>query len=358
VKRRVFTLAAVAVTLGTAITGAAAGHGDVALSADRHGNPALLRAAPALLDEGGTVRHFVSIAYVERDRTAFAQFGSDQRTEFEIASITKTFTGELLADAISRGLVTRDTKVGSLLPRLAGAPIASVTLAELATYRSGLGLWGDDSRDGGLRTWWARHVLAANPHQMDLDEMYDRVRRDPLKTRGHFHYSNISPALLGHALAAAAHTDYETLLRERLLIPLAMTATRVGRSTDHNQTRGYTGAGRLSAPWNLGALEPAGGLRSNIADMSRYARGLLLGEIVGIQALDRQSGDVGPDGTGFGWYTKDVAGHPVAWKTGETGGFASMIVVDRVRGRAVVILTDTAESVEKTAFALLEQNLR
>jgi CubicO group peptidase (beta-lactamase class C family) len=43
----------------------------------------------------------------------------------------------LLADAIERGEVTVDTKLGALLP-LAGAPVADVTLAELASHRSGL----------------------------------------------------------------------------------------------------------------------------------------------------------------------------------------------------------------------------
>jgi CubicO group peptidase (beta-lactamase class C family) len=47
----------------------------------------------------------------------------------------------LLADAIQRGEVTADTNVGALLP-LGGGPIADVTLAELASHRSGLSAQG------------------------------------------------------------------------------------------------------------------------------------------------------------------------------------------------------------------------
>jgi CubicO group peptidase (beta-lactamase class C family) len=59
------------------------------------------------------------------------------RTQYEIGSLTKTFTASLLADAIRRGEVSADMKVGALLP-LGDAPVAGVTLAELASHRSGL----------------------------------------------------------------------------------------------------------------------------------------------------------------------------------------------------------------------------
>jgi CubicO group peptidase (beta-lactamase class C family) len=129
----------------------------------------------------------VSIAVVDGSTVAYANFGANEETEYEIGSITKTFTGLLLADAIERGEVTVDTKLGALLP-LAGAPVADVTLAELASHRSGL-----------------------SAQDMQLDEMYV--------------YSNLGTALLGHALAAAARRDYVILVQQRVLTPLGMSAT-------------------------------------------------------------------------------------------------------------------------------------
>jgi CubicO group peptidase (beta-lactamase class C family) len=83
----------------------------------------------------------VSIAVVDGSTVTYASFGANEETEYEIGSITKTFTGLLLADAIERGEVTAETKLGALLP-LAGAPVADVTLAELASHRSGLSAQG------------------------------------------------------------------------------------------------------------------------------------------------------------------------------------------------------------------------
>ncbi len=75
----------------------------------------------------------VSIATIDGTTVRYAHFGADDTTEYEIGSITKTFTALLLADAITRGEVTADTKVGDLL-LLAGSPAADVTLAELASH--------------------------------------------------------------------------------------------------------------------------------------------------------------------------------------------------------------------------------
>src|ERR1700704_3598079 len=58
----------------------------------------------------------VSIAVLDGTTVTYANFGAKQGTEYEIGSITKTFTGLLLADAIRRGEVTADTKVGAFLP--------------------------------------------------------------------------------------------------------------------------------------------------------------------------------------------------------------------------------------------------
>jgi len=59
----------------------------------------------------------VSIAVVDGPAVTYAHFGADEHTEYEIGSLTKTFTGQLLADAIERGEVTADTRAGALLPR-------------------------------------------------------------------------------------------------------------------------------------------------------------------------------------------------------------------------------------------------
>gem|GEM_PF-6110193 len=66
----------------------------------------------------------------------------NEHTLFEIGSITKVFTGILLAEAVREGLVSLDDPVSKFLPPEALAPNGSaldtVTLESLATHTSGL----------------------------------------------------------------------------------------------------------------------------------------------------------------------------------------------------------------------------
>ena len=80
------------------------------------------RAAVAVIDDGEV-------------ETVFAQ--ADEDTVFEIGSITKVLTGELLAIAVERGEVALDDPLGQYRP-LGDAPAGSVTLGSLATHSSGL----------------------------------------------------------------------------------------------------------------------------------------------------------------------------------------------------------------------------
>jgi CubicO group peptidase (beta-lactamase class C family) len=62
-------------------------------------------------------------------------------TRFEIGSITKTFTGILLAGQVEAGTVTLDQRFASLLPVEVTVPRHAgreITLRHLATHTSGL----------------------------------------------------------------------------------------------------------------------------------------------------------------------------------------------------------------------------
>src|SRR5919199_5875525 len=123
----------------------------------------------------------VSVAVVDGLTTTYAGFGADERTEFEIGSLTKTFTAHLLADAIQRGEVTADTKVGALLP-LGGAPVADVTLEELASHRSGLSAQGVQPRD--TLPFMLRALMHRDPFVQGVDGVLAIARKARLTDRG------------------------------------------------------------------------------------------------------------------------------------------------------------------------------
>jgi CubicO group peptidase (beta-lactamase class C family) len=294
----------------------------------------------------------VSIAVVDGSTVTYANFGANEDTEYEIGSITKTFTGLLLADAIRRGEVTADTKVGAFLP-FGDSPIADVTLAELASHRSGLSAQGMQLDE--TIPFLVRLQMHRNPFIHDVDGVLTIARKATLTNRGDFVYSNLGTAVLGHALAAAAHTQYADLLQARLLTPLEMAATRLpltDRDLSRGALTGYSAAGDAEEPWTINGWAPAGGVRSTPRDMVRYARALLDGSAPGIDALTPRW-NFGAQQIGYAWQTRLYTGHTVTFKNGLTGGFTSKIVLDRESHRAVIVLSNTAAQVDAAANGLL-----
>jgi CubicO group peptidase (beta-lactamase class C family) len=185
-RRAVVALALAAIV---ALLGVLARPSPPSLSTIVTGDAALAARARPLLQ--GALDH-VSIAVVDGSTVTYAHFGANEHTQYEIGSLTKTFTALLLADAIRRGEVTADTKVGTLLP-LGGAPIADVTLAELASHRSGLSAQGmqiDDTIPFLLR--YSRHH---NPFTQDVNGVLAIARKATLTNRGGLVYSNLGVAL-------------------------------------------------------------------------------------------------------------------------------------------------------------------
>jgi CubicO group peptidase (beta-lactamase class C family) len=297
------------------------------------------------------VRDRLSVAVVEGGDVRVAHFGSSDSTEYEIGSVTKTVTGSLLADAVERGEVTADSTLGDHL-ELGDSAAASVTLESLATHSSGLPRLS--SSVGQFVNAFIGNLRASDPYGASVEELVDRAR-DTEPGDGGFEYSNFGFALLGQALASAAGTSYGELADERVFGPLGMDDTFAPDSVDDlgpDPTTGYTASGRSSDPWTLGADAPAGSVRSTLTDMVTYVRAQLDATAPGVGAT-APIADAGDDSRiGYAWITTD----DVTWHNGATGGFTSWVGFDRSSGRAVVVLNNTAASVDDLGFALMEED--
>lgn len=75
-----------------------------------------------------------------RGRRIIARGPAQADTLFEIGSITKTFTGLLLADMVARGEVGLNVSAAKYLPAGWTLPVRGrpITLLDLTTHRSGL----------------------------------------------------------------------------------------------------------------------------------------------------------------------------------------------------------------------------
>jgi serine-type D-Ala-D-Ala carboxypeptidase/endopeptidase len=291
-----------------------------------------------------------------------AQNIPDGGTIFEIGSVTKVFTGLLLADLAEQGIVGLDDPLASYLPasaRVAGFKGEEITLGDLASHAGGL------PRDpkGTLGRWLGDR---RNPYAgLSVEELYAGLARTKLRRRPgeRVKYSNLGAGLLGEALAGAAGQSYEELVRERICLPLGMPDTVVTPSGGQiaRLATGHTRRGRPAPPLEIPALAGAGALRSTATDLLRLLRANLdpartpLAAQMERTQLPRLRGARRTE-VGLGWLIARPPGAagPVLWHNGGTSGFRSFAAVVREGGTAVVVLSNTARSVDRLGLRLLK----
>ncbi|GGI45182.1 CubicO group peptidase (beta-lactamase class C family) [Agromyces flavus] len=285
-------------------------------------------------------------------RTAFVR--ADAETRFEIGSITKTFTGLLLAEAIERGEVALDDPLGIHLD-LDDAPVADVTLGALATHQSGLPIFPSDPE-------WQQEAAALDAEGKDavdetLDELLALARAEQLPNDPTTAYSNFGAALAGQALAAAAGTEYRDILAERILEPLGLEDTSLPiEDDDHVKglAQGFTGDRRKADPSTLGAFAPAGGIVTTVEDLARYAQGVIDGPYAGSAALEPNP--FGDGDYGYFWALSSRGDRDLVSHDGMTTGFTSALLIDRTAGTAAIVFVNrSSRPVHEVARDLLGQ---
>ena len=283
----------------------------------------------------------------------------DGDTVFEIGSVTKVFTSTLLADLVVRGELELDTPVQSLLGAEARMPTrggAEITLGHLATHNSGLPRLPDNLDPADETNPYADYTaerlyefLAA--HELDRD------------IGATVEYSNLGYGLLGHALARGQGGDYETLVTERVLEPLRMSDTAATLTPPLRQrlASGHDGSLKPAANWDLAVHAGAGALLSTVNDQLTFLEANLglrespLREAMEHAHLPRVEDQVLGMDIGLGWMVHDSEEGRIVWHNGGTGGYSSFIGFDPASQVGVVVLSNTADSVDYLGFRLLNR---
>jgi CubicO group peptidase (beta-lactamase class C family) len=285
---------------------------------------------------------------------------------FEIGSITKTFTGLLLAERIEQGSLRSSTPVARLLPdsveigRPDSVGDAPLTLGHLATHRSGLPRLPSNVRAVASSRLDPYAAYGDSALYAFLDAY--TLRRAP---GSQYEYSNLGMGLLGRLIARRADTTYAALVRRRIAEPLGLSDTQIRLTPDQEDrfAQGYNRIGLPTPPWHFEALAGAGALRSTAEDMLaslRAHRRALRVDPDTATALERAMrraltprAQAGSDRSriGFAWHETRRDGHRVLWHNGGTGGFRSMVALDRTTGRGVGVLVSTAVAARKVTDA-------
>ena len=268
----------------------------------------------------------------------------DGDTVYEIGSISKVFTGILLGDAVVRGDVKLDQDAQDLLPSGATMPAGNtraITLKDMSIHRSGLPRLPNNMP----------RLQTNNPYSDYTSKLAHnflnghKLRREPGAKQ---EYSNFAVCLLGSMLCRKAGKDFDALMAERITGPLGMTNTRVELTAEMKArlAKPFSGSGTPSANWDFADMPGAGGIRSTTKDMLKFAQACLIspnnptGKAMEMAWKEHHAGGGSEAKMGLGWH---FAGDgSTRWHNGQTGGYHSMLMVNRDMNAAVIILTNTS----------------
>ena len=310
----------------------------------------------ALRDERGSV----SVGVLHADQSRFAFLQNDARVAsptsdaadaadasaqplYEIGSISKVFTGLLLAQSVERGDLALNDNLGALLQGKAwlSPAVAAITLRQLITHSACLP-WDPPDFEGyasgdPFSRFSRRRLLAALSNQ-------PMTAAPPCAAA----YSNFGLGVVGLVLSERYGKPWQQLVRENITGPLGMqdTVQDLGvKAARMAPAFNHTAAAPL---WDFDALASAGALRSTPSDLLIFSRALMAG----------RSGPLGPAVerllTPLGRYRESEIGYAVMMRgppdkrtyfhSGITGGFRALWMMAPDTQEAVVVLASSAHA--------------
>ena len=279
---------------------------------------------------------------------------------FEIGSVTKTFTGLLLAIAEEKGEAKLDNPVEKFLPgglKLRDTAGEPVRLVDLATQRSGLPRLASNMLPRDAKNPYADYTEA---DLLDFIKNFTATRA----RNAQYEYSNIGFGLLGYALVRAAKAEsFDALLTERVLKPLAMTSTTADASKFADRlVQPHDANLRPTPPWVLPLVHAgAGAIRSTAGDMGRYVEAVAtlkdstLSKAIGLATTTRETGPGRINPIGLAWMSIPFAGRRFMNHDGGTFGSSSSLMVDRDAREGVFIIANTSVPLMDIALHLMDR---
>lgn len=251
-------------------------------------------------------------------------------TLYPIASVTKTITATLLAEAAVEGRVRLDDDIRRYLPgdypNLAfdGHPIR---LAHLIMHRSGL---PNAIPDPSLaRPGYTREDFYSDLHRIRLDTVPGY----------RFSYSNAAAQLLGYILEGVYHTTFEQLIATRIAARTHLTDTRIALTPldAPRVASGYDSVGLVDVS-RYDVLQAAGGIKSTLADLTRYVSWQIDETDPAVRLSHAPQLTLGAYQVGLNWQIMNVGGVRTIWQDGNLPGYTSLAVAAPELHIGVVVL--------------------
>ncbi|PKH52045.1 serine hydrolase [Tenacibaculum sp. Bg11-29] len=294
----------------------------------------------------------MSLGFIDNGKEYFFNYGRisqegdfkvDENTVYEIGSITKLLTANLVAQAQGEGKLKIDDFIGNYLPKeyiLSEKIKGKLKISDLASHQSGL----PDFDFGKL--------IKLNPKQpLDISkEAIHFIVNDSTKLSnyGNYRYSNISYVLMGIMLENIYSKSFDKLVKEKILVPSKMNNTLTTDFNVKNKVVGHdiNGVQQDYFVWNS-LFAPAGLLKSNTFDMTKLLKTLLSnkGKIGKATSVTEKTFYKNTQmEIGFGQEIERNGNDTFFYKAGDTFSCSSIFAYDKKSNWGIVIMINHKNS--------------
>lgn len=258
---------------------------------------------------------------------------------YEIGSITKTFTGLLVAHAVEEGKMDLKTDIRNYLPKdnfpnlqyADGAPVKLVyLLAHVARFPNNF----IDDPTGKPNT---EKYFLEQLHQIKLDSLNEFK----------YSYSNVGYQLIGYMLENIYKMSFEELVQKYIAKPLKMTDTKVSYPlVNKRQLLMGFNASKVEAKSISAVLPAAGALRSTLPDMLNYLAYQMEEKDEAVKFTHKiTSGDIDRGAHGIQWAIGKLWNWDYYFQTdGGTYGFRSFCMIYPDDQLSFVILSNQTDN--------------
>lgn len=271
---------------------------------------------------------------------------------FEIGSVTKVFTGLLLAQAVEKGELSLDDNLARLLPgkTIDSPAVAAITLRQLVTHTACLprAPAGVDERmsQGNPYGGFSRTDMWQNLATLKVGTAANPKPPCPAA------YSNFGMGLLGELLSERYGKPWHVLVRDNITAPLGMKETMQHLDADGvdlapRMAQGYNNRA-LVPPWGFQALAGAGALRSTATDMLIFSQALMAGRVGPLgKAAERMLtplGDFRGSPIGYALFMRGPPERRIYWHDGLTGGYRTLWMIAPASNEAVIVFASNSHA--------------
>tara|TARA_B100001939_G_scaffold346059_1_gene364000 strand:- start:1483 stop:2958 length:1476 start_codon:yes stop_codon:yes gene_type:complete len=295
----------------------------------------------------GVIRQNDSITYINNSKQIF-----------EIGSITKVFTANILANAVIENKIKLDDNINDYL-NLEFNNNTQISFKSLGNHTSGLARMPSNfvdlppSPDNPYKYYDENYLEDFLINHLEIDN----------KNIGNPTYSNLGMGLLGYTLTNIYNLNYEDLFKKYIFSKHNMkNSTFDIKLVDEKIVKGLDAEGNFTSNWELAALASAGGILSSVSDLAKY----------GIAHFDKSNSDLilltkktvkvnNQIDMGLGWHilNSESSENKWHWHNGGTGGYTSSMAIDIKNKTGVIILSNVSafnpfqNNIDELCFGLM-----